>query len=264
VESMRRETELLFMSILRENRNVLDLLTANYTFVDELLAKEYGIPNVLGSRFRRVEIRDPNRFGLLGQASILTVTSIANRTSPVARGKYVMEVLLGAPPPPPLPNVPALKENSEITKALSVRERLEEHRKNPVCATCHKMMDPIGFSLENFDAMGAWRTKDSGFPVDASGKMFDGTKLDGPVSLRQAILSHSDAFLGTFSQNLLAYALGRVVDYRDMPAVRAIEKDAAKDDNRFPAFVLGIVRSAPFQMRRAEQVESASIDETRH
>jgi cytochrome c551/c552 len=264
VESMRRETELLFMSILRENRNVLDLLTASYTFVDELLAKEYGIPNVLGSRFRRVEISDPNRFGLLGQASILTVTSIANRTSPVARGKYVMEVLLGAPPPPPLPNVPALKENSEITKALSVRERLEEHRKNAVCATCHKMMDPIGFSLENFDAMGAWRTKDSGFPVDASGKMFDGTKLDGPVSLRQAILSHSDAFLGTFSQNLLAYALGRVVDYRDMPAVRAIEKDAAKDDNRFPAFVLGIVRSAPFQMRRAEQVESASVDETRH
>jgi hypothetical protein len=264
VESMRRETELLFMSILRENRNVLDLLTANYTFVDELLAKEYGIPNVLGSRFRRVEIQDPNRFGLLGQASILTVTSIANRTSPVARGKYVMEVLLGAPPPPPLPDVPALKENSEITKALSVRERLEEHRKNPVCATCHKMMDPIGFSLENFDAIGAWRTKDSGFPVDASGKMFDGTKLDGPVSLRQAILSHSDAFLGTFSQNLLAYALGRVVDYRDMPAVRAIEKDAARDDNRFPAFVLSIVRSAPFQMRRAEEIESVSVDETRH
>jgi hypothetical protein len=246
------------MSIVRENRNVLDLLTANYTFVDELLAKEYGIPNVLGSRFRRVELHDPNRFGLLGQASILTLTSISNRTSPVARGKWVMEVLLGTPPPPPLPDVPALKENSESTKVLSVRERLEEHRKNPVCASCHKMMDPIGFSLENFDAVGAWRTKDSGFPVDASGKMFDGAKLDGPVSLRQAILSHSDAFMGTFAQNLLAYALGRVVDYHDMPGVRAIEKDAAKDDNRFSAFVLSIVRSAPFQMRRAEEVESST------
>jgi cytochrome c551/c552 len=264
VESMRRETELLFMSVLRENRSVLDLLTSNYTFVDELLAKEYGIPNVLGSRFRRVEIRDPNRFGLLGHASILTLTSISNRTSPVARGKWVMEVLLGVPPPPPLPDVPALKENSEIAKALSVRERLEEHRKNPVCATCHKMMDPIGFSLENFDAVGAWRIKDSGFPVDASGKMYDGTKLDGPVSLRQAILSHSDAFIGTFSQNLLAYGLGRVVDYRDMPAVRAIEKDAAMDGNRFSAFILGIVRSSPFQMKRAEESDSSPVESVHH
>jgi hypothetical protein len=261
---MRRETELLFMSVLRENRSVLDLLTSNYTFVDELLAKEYGIPNVLGSRFRRVEIRDPNRFGLLGHASILTLTSISNRTSPVARGKWVMEVLLGVPPPPPLPDVPALKENSEIAKALSVRERLEEHRKNPVCATCHKMMDPIGFSLENFDAVGAWRIKDSGFPVDASGKMYDGTKLDGPVSLRQAILSHFDAFIGTFSQNLLAYGLGRVVDYRDMPAVRAIEKDAAMDGNRFSAFILGIVRSSPFQMKRAEESDSSPVESVHH
>ena len=264
VESMRRETELLFMNIMREDHNVLDLLTANYTFVDELLATEYGIPNISGSRFRRVEIHDLNRFGLLGQASILTLTSISNRTSPVARGKWVMEVLLGTPPPPPLPNVPALKENGDSAKVLSVRERLEQHRENPVCAACHQMMDPIGFSLENFDAIGAWRTKDSGFPVDASGKMFDGTKLDGPVSLRQAILNHSDAFLGTFSQNLLAYGLGRVVDYRDMPVVRSINRDAAIDGNRFSTFVLNIVRSAPFQMRRADESESSAAEEVRH
>lgn len=175
-----------------------------------------------------------------------------------------MEVLLGTPPPPPLPNVPALKENGDSAKVLSVRERLEQHRENPVCAACHRMMDPIGFSLENFDAIGAWRTKDSGFPVDASGKMFDGTNLDGPVSLRQAILNHSDAFLGTFSQNLLAYGLGRVVDYRDMPVVRSINRDAAIDGNRFSTFVLSIVRSAPFQMRRADESESSAAEEVRH
>ena len=252
IESMRRETELFFGSIMHEDRNVFDLLTANYTFVDDLLARHYGTPNVLGSRFRRVEIADENRRGLLGQASILTLTSISNRTSPVARGKYVMEVLLGTPPPAPPPNVPALKDSGAADKVQTVRERMEEHRSNPVCASCHKMMDPIGFALENFDAIGSWRTKDSGFPVDASGQLFDGTKLDGPVSLRNAILNHSDAFLGSFTENLLAYGLGRVLDTYDMPAVRSIEREAAQHSNRFSSFILGAVNSASFQMRRAE------------
>ena len=231
--SMRRETELLFESVMREDRPVTELLTANYTHVDERLAKHYGIPNIMGNRFRRVPVSDPNRYGLLGHASILTLDFHCDpRTSPVQRGKYVMEVLLGTPPPPPPPNVPALPENSDsrtghAAKLLSVRQRLEEHRANPVCAACHKMMDPIGFALENFDAVGVWRANDSGFRVDPIGQMFDGAKLDGPVSLRQAILNHSDAFISTFTENLLAYGLGRIIDTPDMPAVRAIDRAAA-------------------------------------
>jgi len=264
-QSMRREVELLFDNIMREDRGVPLLLTADYTFVDERLAKHYGIPNIMGDRFRRVEITDDNRKGLLGKAGILTLTSTAIRTSPVQRGKWVMEVLLGTPPPPPLPNVPALPENSEgrtghVAKFESVRERMEQHRADPVCAACHKMMDPIGFALENFDAVGVWRTRDSGFAIDAAGQMFDGAKLDGPASLRQAILSHTDAFLGTFTENLLAYGLGRVIDYRDMPVVRAIDRDAAKNGNRLSSFVLGIVKSAPFQMRRTEEAEPAKTE----
>jgi Protein of unknown function (DUF1592)/Protein of unknown function (DUF1588)/Protein of unknown function (DUF1587)/Protein of unknown function (DUF1595)/Protein of unknown function (DUF1585) len=254
--SMRRETEMLFDSIIHEDRDVLDLLTSDYTFVDELLARHYGIPNVLGSRFRRVPVTDPNRRGLLGQASILTLTSISNRTSPVARGKYVMEVLLGTPPPAPPPNVPALKDTGDSAKVMSVRERMEQHRKNEPCKSCHQTMDPIGFALENFDAIGAWRIHDSGFPVDASGRLYDGTKLDGPVSLRQAILNHSAAFLTTFTENLLAYGLGRVVDYRDMPVVRSIVAEAGRSGNRFSSFILGVVKSTPFQMRLAEESQS--------
>ncbi|HXK05799.1 MAG TPA: DUF1592 domain-containing protein [Verrucomicrobiae bacterium] len=259
--SMRRETELLFENIMREDRSVLELLTADYTFVDERLAKHYGIPNVMGSRFRRMPVADPNRYGVLGHGGILTLTSTALRTSPVQRGKYVMEVLLGVPPPPPPPNVPALPENADlrtghVAKPLSVRERLEEHRKNPACAACHQLMDPIGFALENFDAVGVWRTNDSGFQIDASGKMFDGAKLSGPVSLRQAVLNHSDAFLGTLTENLLAYGLGRVPESFDMPVVRAIGRDAARNGNRFSSYILGIVESAPFQMRRAEEADS--------
>jgi hypothetical protein len=259
-QSMRRETELFFDSFVRGDRNMLELLTSNYTFVDEILAKHYRIPNVLGTRFRRVEIPDQNRLGLLGQASILTLTSVSNRSSPVQRGKYVLEVLLGTPPPPPPPNVPALSENASSgeLKLQSVRQRMEEHRKNPNCAACHKIIDPIGFALENFDAVGAWRINDSGLPVDAVGQMFDGSKLDGPASLRQVILNHSDAFLGTFTENLLAYGLGRVIDYRDMPTVRSIEQQASRDDNRFSAFVLGVVNSASFQTSRAE--DSAPVD----
>ena len=261
--SMRRETELMFENIMREDRSVLELLTADYTFVDERLAKHYGVPNVMGSRFRRVSVTDPNRYGVLGHGGILTLTSTALRTSPVQRGKYVMEVLLGVPPPPPPPNVPALPENADlrtghVAKPLSVRERLEEHRKNPTCAGCHQLMDPIGFALENFDAVGVWRTNDSGFKIDPSGKMFDGAKLSGPVSLRQAVLNHSDAFLGTFTENLLAYGLGRVPESFDMPVVRAIGRDAARTGNRFSSYILGVVKSTPFQMRRAEEADSAT------
>jgi len=261
-QSMQRETELLFNNIKEEDRSVLDLLTADFTFVNDRLARHYGIPNVTGTRFRRVKISDENRRGLLGQAGILMLTSTANRTSPVKRGKYVMEVLLGTPPPPPPPNVPALPENAEartghVAKPLSVRERMQEHRNNPACAGCHKLMDPIGFALENFDGVGKWRTRDSGFQIDASGQMFDGTKLDGPPSLREAVLSHSDAFIATFSENLLAYALGRVIDYRDLPVTRSIQHQAATDNYRFSSFILAIVKSPAFRMRSFEETPPA-------
>ena len=257
-QSMTQETKLVFDSIMREDRNVLDLLTANYTFVDEVLAKHYGIPNVHGSAFRRVAVTDPNRFGILGHASLLTLTSLANRTSPVARGKYVMEVLFGVAPPAPPPNVPPLMENVNNEKALSVRERMEIHRRVEPCASCHKMMDPIGMTLENFDAVGLWRANDSGYRVDPSGQLFDGTKLDGPISLRNAILSHTDSFIGSFTENLLAYGLGRIVDYRDMPTVRSIQREAAKNNYRFSSFIVGIVKSTPFQMRQADEVTTSA------
>jgi len=259
-ESMTRETRMLFASIMRADHSITDLLTADYTYVDEVLAKHYGIPNVQGSTFRRVPVTDPNRIGLLGHASILTLTSLANRTSPVLRGKYVMEVLLGAAPPPPPGNVPPLMENVENEKALPVRERLAAHRKSPACASCHKMMDPIGLSLENFNAIGLWRTVDSGARIDPSGEMFDGTKLDGPVALRQAIMKRSDAFITSFTENLLAYGLGRLVDDRDMPAVRAIVRAAGQNDNRFSSFVLGVVNSVPFRMRRADEVLTTTVE----
>jgi hypothetical protein len=256
-QSMKRESELLFDSVMRDNRSVLDLLSADYTYVDERLAKHYGIPNVMGERFRRVPVTDDNRKGLLGHAGVLMLTSTAIRTSPVQRGKWVMEVLLGTPPPPPPPNVPSLPENSEgrtghVAKPQSVRERMEQHRADPNCAGCHKLMDPIGFALENFDAVGVWRTNDSGFTIDSAGQMFDGAKLNGPASLRAAVLNHSDAYLSTFTESLLAYGLGRVIDYRDMPVVRAIDREADKSDHRFLSYVMGIVNSAPFQMRRTE------------
>ena len=256
-ESMAEETKLLFDNIKRQDRSVLELLTADYTFVDEVLAKHYGIPNVLGSRFRRVEVTDPNRIGLLGHGSILTLTSLANRTSPVQRGKYVMEVLIGSPPPAPPPSVPPLKEAVDNEKVLSVRDRMVQHRQNPVCAACHQMMDPIGLTLENFDAIGRWRTRDSGYDVDPSATMYDGTLLDGPASLRQAVLDRSDAFIGTFTEHLLSYGLGRVLDSRDMPTVRSIAGNAASNDNRISSFILGVVRSVPFRTRRADDLETA-------
>jgi len=250
-QSFRRETELFLGSIINEDRNVLDLLNADYTFVDERLARHYGIPHVHGSQFRRVSVPEERR-GLLGQGSILLVTSVANRTSPVSRGKWILENLLGTAAPLPPPNVPPLKENVGVTQPTSVRQRMEEHRDNPVCAACHKIMDPIGFSLENFDLIGKWRTTDGGVPIDATGALVDGTKLDGPASLREALLSRSDRFISTLTEKLMVYALGRGLKYYDMPSVRAVTREAARNDNRFSSLVLGIVKSEPFQMRVAE------------
>ena len=248
-QSMRREVELLFDSIVRDDRSLLDLLTADYTFVNEVLAKHYGIPNVAGPQFRRVTLSDPNRFGLLGRGAILTQTSLANRTSPVARGKYVLEVLLGAPPPLPPPNVPPLAETVNNEAVLPVRERMEQHRKNATCAACHKIMDPIGLALENFDATGRWRRNDGLSPVDPRGQMYDGHALDGPISLRAALLGHADAFRSGFSESLLSYALGRVLDSTDMPTARAIARQGAREKDRFSSYVMAVVTSGPFQMR---------------
>ncbi|HEY7337156.1 MAG TPA: DUF1592 domain-containing protein [Bryobacteraceae bacterium] len=251
-QAFQRETELLFESILREDRSVLDLLDANYTFVNERLAKHYGIANVYGPDFRRVPAPSDARRGLLGQGSMLLVTSNANRTSPVQRGKWILENLLGSPPPLPPPNVPPLKENSSGAPTVSVRERMEEHRANPVCAGCHKIMDPIGLALENFDGVGQWRTMDSGFKIDASGQLVDGTKLDGPASLRNALLNRPEAFVGTMTEKLLMYGVGRETKYYDMPVVRAVMRGAAGSRYRFSDLVLGIVKSEPFQMRVKE------------
>jgi hypothetical protein len=248
-QSMRRETEMLLESIVREDRSVIDLLNADYTFVDETLAKHYGIPNVRGSRFRRVPVTDEARRGLLGQGSFLLVTSVANRTSPVSRGKWVLENLLGVPPPLPPPNVPAIDESPEAAKASSLRQKMEVHRGNPACASCHRIMDPIGFTLENFDLVGRWRTSDGSAPIDATSQLFDGTPLDGPVSLRKALLARSDVFIRTATEKLMTYGTGRALRYYDMPVVRQVVRDAAKNDYRFSSLVLGIVKSDSFQMK---------------
>ena len=249
--ALRRETELFAGSIVEEDRSVLDLLGANYTFVNDRLARHYGIPNVYGSHFRRITLEDPRRHGLLGQGSILTVTSLPNRTSPVARGKFVLEAFLGTPPPSPPADVPGLEERTAEGKPRSMREAMELHRANPVCASCHKLMDPLGFALENFDAAGEWRTHDADVRIDASGVLPNGDAFDGVVELRDALLAHPDNFVSTVTEKLLTYSLGRGVESYDMPAVRAIVRDAAAGEYRFSALVLGIVKSVPFQMRRS-------------
>ena len=251
--SMRRETELFFESIIREDRSVIDLLAADYTFVDERLARHYGMPHVRGSRFRRVALDpDGGRGGLLGHASILTVTSYATRTSAVLRGKWVLENILGTPPPPPPANVPPL-EDAGRGQALSMRERVAQHRANPVCASCHALMDPIGLSLENFDGIGRWRTRTEGFaPLDVSGNLPDGSAYDGVAGLKTTLLNRPELFVTTVSEKLLAYALGRAVEYYDAPAVRRTVRDAEQHDYRFSSLILGIVRSTPFQMRGQE------------
>ncbi len=251
--AFREETQLFLESILREDRNVLDMLRAKYSFVNGRLAKHYGIPNVYGSRFRRVEFgANDVRGGLLRQGSILTVTSYATRTSPVIRGKWILDNILGTPPPPPPPFVPTLKENSGGLKNLPMRERIAEHRANPACASCHNIMDPLGFALENYDAVGRWRSTDENKPVDASGNLPDGTKFDGPAALQTALLNHPDIFVGTLSEKLLTYAVGRPADYYDGPATRRIVRDAAAADYRFSSIITGIVNSTPFQMRRSK------------
>jgi hypothetical protein len=253
-QSLRRETELFFASIVREDRPAADLLTANYTFLDERLARHYGVPGVKGSHFRRVTLgADSPRAGLLGHGSILTVTSQPDRTSPVVRGKWVLENFLGASPPAPPPNVPDLKPSVEPGAVMSMRERMVAHRANPACAGCHAMMDPIGLSLENFDAVGRFRTlAESGGPIDASGSLPDGTRFTGAAGLREALLARREQFATTLTEKLLTYALGRGVEYYDQPAVRAIVRDAARRDYRFAtALVAGVVRSTPFQMRRS-------------
>jgi Protein of unknown function (DUF1588)/Protein of unknown function (DUF1585)/Protein of unknown function (DUF1592) len=253
-QAFRRETFLFFESIKNEDRSALDLLNANYTFVNERLAYHYGIPNVYGTHFRRVTFQEGSpRGGLLGHASILTVTSYANRTSPVQRGKWILENLLGMPPPPPPPNVPPLKESQGAGgRVLSVRERMIEHRANPVCASCHAIMDPIGLSVENFDAIGHWRATEGAAPVDASGGFPDGSTFTGVGGLRNALLQRPELFVSTLTEKLLTYALGRGLEHNDAPAVRSITRSAALSDYRFSSLILGIVRSAPFRMRRSE------------
>jgi mono/diheme cytochrome c family protein len=254
-QAFQRETELFFDSIIRENRSVLDLLDADYTFLNERLAKHYGIPGVYGERFRRVSLSaDSVRRGLLGQGSILTGTSRANRTSPVIRGKWILENILGTPPPPPPANVPELKEERDPAKVLPMREQMTQHRSNPVCASCHAQMDELGFALENFDAIGEWRDLDSaGSPIDASAKLPDGTTFTGPAQLRKVLLNHSDDFLTTLTEKLLTYALGRGLEAADAPAVRRIQREAGRANHTFASLVQGIVTSTPFQMRMQER-----------
>ena len=254
-QALRQETLLFFESILREDRPVPELLAADYTFLNERLAKHYGIDHVYGSRFRRVDLADldaqAHRGGLLRQGSILTVTSYATRTSPVIRGKWVLDNILGIPPPPPPPNVPALEEN-KLGENLTVRERLSAHRANPVCRSCHQLLDPVGFALESYDAIGRWRTQDDGKPIDDSGAMPDGSEFEGVEGLEQAVLARPELFVGVLAEKLMTYALGRGVEPTDAPAIRAAVREAGEDEYRFSSLIVGLTRSAPFRMRRAE------------
>ncbi|MDB5339292.1 MAG: Protein of unknown function (DUF1587)/Protein of unknown function (DUF1592)/Protein of unknown, partial [Planctomycetaceae bacterium] len=250
-QAMRQETELFFESVLREDRSVLELIKADSTYLNERLAKHYGVPHVYGSRFRRVPVdEESQRGGLLRQASILTVTSYATRTSPVIRGHWVLQNFVGTPPPPPPPNVPALEDNT-VSSLLSMRERLQQHRANAACASCHDQMDPVGFSLENFDAVGRWRGTDAGQPIDATGGLVDGSVFTGVAGLEQALLNRPELFVRTLTEKLFTFALGRGVEYYDAPAIRKVVRDARGDKYRFSRLILGIVQSTPFQMRKS-------------
>jgi hypothetical protein len=249
-QAFRRETELLFTNVVRDNRSVLDLLDADYTFVNERLARHYGIKGVYGDRFRRVPVTDPKRRGLLGQGSFLALTSVANRTSPILRGKYVISNLLNTPPLPPPAIVPQLEASAPKDRPSTVREQLERHRANPACAQCHRNIDPIGFALENFNAVGQWQdTTREGLKIDSAGVLFDGTPVDGPVALRKALLARPEVFVGTVTEKLMTYALGRGLDPVDMPVVRNIMRGSAKNNYAMQSIVLGIVQSSAFQMR---------------
>jgi hypothetical protein len=259
-QAMRQETELFIDSQIREDRSVIDLLTADYTFINDRLAAHYGIPNVYGSHFRRAPVEARRRGGILGHASVLTITSYPTRTSPVVRGKWLLDNLLGSPPPPPPPDVPALQENAEGAPLLSVRQRMEAHRKNPVCATCHVRMDPLGFSLENFDALGQWRTMAEGVPIDTAASFPDGTKFDGLAGLRTLMVAHKDEFARTLTEKLLAYAIGRGIEHHDLPAVRAITKAASAGDYRWSALIAGVVKSVPFSMGMVHDPQEPAME----
>jgi hypothetical protein len=248
-QSFRQETEMLFNYIMREDRSLVELLTADYTFMNERLARHYKVPGVYGSRFRKLPVTEESRKGILGHGSILTVTSYPNRTSPVRRGKWILEQLLGTPPPPPPPNVPPLAAAAPGQRPKTMKAQMEAHRANPTCANCHRLMDPLGFAMENYDGVGAWRVKDGPSPIDATSTLADGTGVDGVVSLRRALLRRPDLFVGTATEKMMTYALGRGVLFNDMPAIRRIVANAAEVDYRFSSIVLGIVESVPFQMR---------------
>jgi hypothetical protein len=252
-DALRKETELFFESIVREDRSVLDFLNADYTFLNERLARHYGISNVYGSEFRRVTLKDQNRRGLLGQGSILTATSYPNRTAPTLRGKWVLERILGTPPPQPPANVPALKEEGADIQGLTMRQRMGQHRANPACAGCHARMDPLGFALENFDAIGQWRMAEGSAPIDAAGSLPDGARFEGPDELRKLLASRGEQFITTIAERLLTYGVGREVEHYDQPAIRKILREAAQDDYRWSSVILGIVKSTPFQMRRSDE-----------
>ena len=262
---MRSETVALFNAMVADGGTLQDLLTADHSWMNERLARHYGIPGVVGNHFRRVEYTDDHRRGLLGHASILTLTSHANRTSPVLRGKWVMEVLLGTPPPPPPPDVPELDATAEAAEGrfLTVRERLEMHRDNPACNSCHRMIDPIGVALESYDVTGSWRVRDSGVPVETLGELYDGTPLAGPGDLRSALLGRPESLVRSFTENLMAYALGRRIEHSDMPAVRSVARAAAADDYRLTAFVRAVALSDPFRLTgSASVVQDAPPDPT--
>ncbi len=255
-DAMRSETELLFMSLVRDDRSLLDLYTADFTFVNERLADHYGIDGVTGPEFRRVRYPDDRRRGILGHGSVLTLTSHAGRTSPVLRGKWVMEVLMGTPPPPPPPGVPDLEETEGATEGrlLTTRERMEQHRANPTCNSCHRFIDPIGLALDNYDVTGRWRIRENGMPLDTRGELYDGTAISTPLALTEALLQRPEPLLRTFTQNLMAYALGRRVEYFDQPTVRRIVREAERSDYRMSSFILGVVASDAFQMQSVPSV----------
>lgn len=264
--SLGTEAEMFVASIVREDRSVLDLMTADYTFLNERLARHYGIPNVYGTHFRRVTLKDETRYGLLGKGAVLMVTSHPHRTSPVLRGKWILENVLGSPPPPPPDVVPPFDEDAGAAKPKSVRERMEQHRRNPACASCHRMIDPAGLALENFDATGAWRTRDGGTrgaPVDASGQLVDGTAINGVVELRAALLREPETFVRTLTEKLMTYAVGRGLTATDMPAVRTVVRDSARDQYRFSSVILEIVRSVPFQMRAKAPAAEGTVNTAR-
>ncbi len=256
--AIRREMELFLDSVFHDDRSVIDLLSADYTFLNERLARHYGVPNVRGDEFRRVTLTDPNRFGLLGKASILMVTAYPNRTSPVLRGSYILENLLGTPPAPPPPNVEAFKENKEGEQFKTIRQIMETHRANPTCNACHGVMDPLGFALENFDTIGTYRAVDrfTRTAIDASGKLVDGTPVNGPTDLRTALLAHSEQFVQTLTEKLTTYALGRSIEYFDMPSIREIVRDSKTTDYKFSSIVMGIVNAPAFRSSMVEPTGS--------